>query len=275
MGRWFEMTEEDLKASWDIHWRWEWLINNEWPTDRLLDSHAARSVEHLAPLLGDLGVRRVLDVTCGFGLKSILLAGKGFEVCGSDISAVAIERAHRLAQREGLNVELKEAPWSRVDQAWGRERFDCVLCDALSWTPTEAILSRACASFWKVLGANGVLVWSGAPVGEPDRDSEELALETYRGKPAFEAHGPWRLANGQSVLRIVSRELDGEAVVVHRAYLAPQGESVALEVSSLPEPTCWSWSRMWGILAAAGFSSSETVESRLGTERRRHNVTRK
>lgn len=52
------------------------------------------------------GHRSVLDVSCGIGTQSIALAQQGFWVKGSDVSAVALERARAEAARRGLVIEF-------------------------------------------------------------------------------------------------------------------------------------------------------------------------
>ncbi len=50
---------------------------------------------------------RALDLGCGAGDWSLLLAGRGFEVTGVDISPVAIDWAREQARREGADVTFR------------------------------------------------------------------------------------------------------------------------------------------------------------------------
>lgn len=52
----------------------------------------------------DLAPGRALDIGCGEGADALWLAEHGWTVTGTDISAVAIERARAEAERRGLDV---------------------------------------------------------------------------------------------------------------------------------------------------------------------------
>ena len=49
---------------------------------------------------------KVLDLGTGSGTQAIALAEKGYEVTGSDISSVAVQKASRNAKQKGLRVEF-------------------------------------------------------------------------------------------------------------------------------------------------------------------------
>ena len=59
-------------------------------------------VEALAP-------GRALDLACGEGQNAIWLAGRGWRVDGVDYSPVAIAKARARAEREGVDVDFREA----------------------------------------------------------------------------------------------------------------------------------------------------------------------
>lgn len=64
----------------------------------------------------DLAPGRALDVACGEGRNAIWLASRGWRATGVDYSPVAIEKAARIAQERGVDVE------------W-------VTADVTQWTP--------------------------------------------------------------------------------------------------------------------------------------------
>jgi len=78
-------------------------------------------------LLGDVRGKRILELGCGDGGKSVLLALKGATVCGIDISPHAIEIATRRAQMHGVGdrAAFYAMPLeSYVEQT--EEKFDIV-----------------------------------------------------------------------------------------------------------------------------------------------------
>lgn len=74
------------------------------------------AVEHLAQL--DPG--RAIDLAGGEGRNAVWLAELGWEVTVVDFSAVGLEKATKLAQRQGVAIET-------------------VTADALVWTPSEPV----------------------------------------------------------------------------------------------------------------------------------------
>src|SRR3989454_9019472 len=67
--------------------------------------HTAAQVDGIVSLLGlDTGAR-VLDLACGHGRHAILLAKRGFDVTGYDLSEVFLERARADAEAEGVTAD--------------------------------------------------------------------------------------------------------------------------------------------------------------------------
>ena len=119
------MAEEDWKdaaGSWDAWYRAErppWEIDRPQPAvQRLLDDGAFH---------GD-----VLDVGCGTGENTMLLASRGLRVLGVDWAAAAVEMARAKAAERSLAVEFAIADALRLDGLG--QSFDTVLDSALFHT---------------------------------------------------------------------------------------------------------------------------------------------
>ena len=67
---------------------------------------------------------RLLEIGCGDGALSCLLARQGFEVTGVDISRGMIEEAKRRADREGAAVRFEVADMDHFEVA---EQYDGVV----------------------------------------------------------------------------------------------------------------------------------------------------
>lgn len=79
-------------------------------------------------IMGSLEGKRVLDVGCGDGLNSVMLATMGARVTGVDISAKTIELARRRAEENGVAdridficspIETADLPARSFDIVWG------------------------------------------------------------------------------------------------------------------------------------------------------------
>lgn len=92
--------------------------------DRLPPEQTRTEVRALIELLGlPLGAR-ILDVPCGWGRHSLLLAEAGYSVTGVDLSDLQLQEARSAAQRMGVEVEWVQSDMREL--AWS-ERFDAAL----------------------------------------------------------------------------------------------------------------------------------------------------
>ena len=66
---------------------------------------APRAILGRAPLRGQ---GRALDVACGEGQNAVWLAERGYDVCGVEISPVALAKARALAASRGVKVDFRE-----------------------------------------------------------------------------------------------------------------------------------------------------------------------
>jgi SAM-dependent methyltransferase len=86
---------------------------------------------------------RALDLGAGEGRNAIWLAGLGWQVTGVDFSAVAVERARRLAAERGVTVDWVVADLRDYQPAPGV--FDAVIVAYLHLPPADLsiVLGRA------------------------------------------------------------------------------------------------------------------------------------
>jgi 2-polyprenyl-3-methyl-5-hydroxy-6-metoxy-1,4-benzoquinol methylase len=92
--------------------------------NRLIDFCQRRA---LAPWLAVRAGTRVLDVGCGVGRWSCLLAARGALVTGVDLSRTMIEQAQRRAQARGLSDRCRFIVQDAAELEVG-ESFDLILC---------------------------------------------------------------------------------------------------------------------------------------------------
>ena len=115
----------DTRAFYDALAPWYHLVYRDW------EAGIAGQGQALASLLAaELGSppHRVLDAAVGIGTQALGLAGLGFEVTGSDISAAAINRAGEEAARRGIRLPCLIADLRSLPVRSGT--FDAVIaCD--------------------------------------------------------------------------------------------------------------------------------------------------
>jgi SAM-dependent methyltransferase len=104
--------------------------------------------------LGNLHGLRVLDLGCGTGANAVLLAKKGAQVCGIDISERSVEVARRRALANEVSaqtefhcgpLETARFPRQAFDVIWGdgilhhvHQEFDAVLASIRRWAKPRA-----------------------------------------------------------------------------------------------------------------------------------------
>lgn len=113
------------------------MTSHEWDA-RYTGSHfhwGTAPNRRVAAEVESIPVGRALDVACGEGRNAIWLAERGFAVTGLDFSAVAIDRARRLAHDRGVDVEfvVGDALTTPMEAA----AYDLVLVAYLQLVPRE------------------------------------------------------------------------------------------------------------------------------------------
>lgn len=86
--------------------------------------------EHFFWALGDVTNKRILDVGCGDGRNSILMALKGANVTGVDVSAKAIEFAGKNAQSHGVSGKTHFL-CCPIEKFQGESGFDIIIGRAI------------------------------------------------------------------------------------------------------------------------------------------------
>ncbi len=105
-------------------------------------------------VIGDLNKKKILDVGCGFGRESILLAKRGALVTAIDISHKSIQLAKKMASDEGVdNVDFKVL---KVEDLTYENEFDVVYCRGSlhHFYDVESVVN----TLYKSLKKNGIMI---------------------------------------------------------------------------------------------------------------------
>lgn len=114
---------------------------------------------------------KILDVGCGAGFFSILLAKEGHEVFGIDLTPEMIENAIQLAEEE--NADCCFQVMDAENPMFADETFDVVISRNLTWTLPNA--EHAYGEWMRVLKTGGVLLNFDANYGKDDAsDAKDL-----------------------------------------------------------------------------------------------------
>ncbi len=131
-----------------------WDMRSDGFSDAVLHELGTRGEEVSREVAGRLGVvpgSRVLDVGCGPGFLSILLAQRGASVTGIDMSEMMVRRARENAGNFGLDIDFRVMDAQKMDFWEGS--FDAVVSRSVMWGLTEP--ERAYSEMVRVLKAGG------------------------------------------------------------------------------------------------------------------------
>lgn len=97
---------------------------------------------------------RILDIGCGAGFFSILLAKEGHTVSGIDITPNMIEAAKQLAEEEACKAQFVVMDAEQL--AYDDESFDVVIARNVTWNLVHPLV--AYAEWLRVLKSDGLLL---------------------------------------------------------------------------------------------------------------------
>lgn len=122
--------------------------------------------------VGKLQGKRLLDLGCGTGICSVILAKRGAVVEGIDISPVAVETAQKRAEINGVADKAQFKAMSFYQLDYPDEYFDIITgFSALHHAHDKKLF---CESLFRVLKPGGIVVFN-EPFGE-SRVLEKLRL---------------------------------------------------------------------------------------------------
>jgi ubiquinone/menaquinone biosynthesis C-methylase UbiE len=106
-----------MEQGWDSIYRTSGVINAE----------PYKEMRKVVELFRERGLKQVLDVGCGTGRHTVMLARQGFDVFGFDISPEGVQLTYEWLGREKLKADLHVQ--SMFDEfTYEDEFFDAVIC---------------------------------------------------------------------------------------------------------------------------------------------------
>ena len=106
-------------------------------------------------------VESVVDVACGTGFHSVVLAREGFQVTAADGSANMIARTEENAREHGVALAGSQvADWLELDKTFGADRFDALICLGNAFTHLFEHEARRTAleAMYKVVKPGGLVI---------------------------------------------------------------------------------------------------------------------
>ena len=117
-------------------------------------------LENVCRILSDQGIRDglVLELGCGTGTFTELLARQGYDMIGVDSSAQMLERAMEKKDQSGLDI-LYLLQDMRAFELYGTVRAAVSVCDSMNYILSEEDLEQVFASVNNYLDPEGIFIF--------------------------------------------------------------------------------------------------------------------
>lgn len=246
------------EESWNTIWKWTWFVKETWKSNFREEGNPPA----LHSLFSRLQVRSILDCSCGLGFKTISLAEMGFEVEGSDASAVAIKYAPQLAREEGLNIKFFRSCWEELGKRCKR-KFDCVFSDAFDWISTRESLLASAKGIYSILDESGKFVF-GVPIAGPKNTEKELKKfmnEQWNKQQRFEILPSYE-KNGTRLTHLIVYDETSNGILENNIYLIEEQGVMRAEIAFMMDLCKWTWKDYTKVLREAGFREVYGLEEK-------------
>ena len=172
----FSREEDSRKEKITAYWT---KRSDSFKEQRRAELHSDMADKWMREILKYLpeGKLRILDVGCGAGFFTILLAKLGHEVTGIDLTPDMIRHSRELAEEEKVSCTFKIMDGEKLDFKSGS--FDVVISRNLTWTLPDA--AGAYREWIRVLRPGGILLNADANYGADN-------FADTSGLPANHAH---------------------------------------------------------------------------------------
>ena len=164
--------------------------------------------------LGDLSGLDALDLGCGHGMASVVMARRRAHVSALDLSAGYVEEAQRRAEASGVRISLAQGDAERLpfadgsfDRIWGNAILHHLDIEQAGQEIVRVLRPGGWAVFCEPWGENPILElarrWLPYPGKGRTRDERPMRsadLETLRGVAQVEAEGYQLLEMARRVL---------------------------------------------------------------------------
>ncbi|MCS7044797.1 MAG: methyltransferase domain-containing protein [Gemmataceae bacterium] len=190
--------------------------------------------------LGDVRGRRVLDLGCGHGMAAVVLARRGAQVTGLDLSAGYLAEAQRRAVANGVAVSWLVADAQRLpfadaafDAIWGNAVLHHLDLDRAGAELRRVLRPDGIGVFCEPWGENPLLAWARRRLPYPgkSRTADEAPLDG-RGLDQLRRHFASLVVEGHQLLARVGR------------LIGPQPWLTRIDARLLRHaPGLWRWCR--------------------------------
>ncbi len=247
-------------TDWDLVHRWEWFRRESWRQGFRTKIHGQGGgpARAFAELARDCDAKVLLDASCGLGRRAVVLAEKGVNILGSDISGVAVNRARELARDENAPVTFFRSAWNELPKNMPHH-FDGILVTGLNLEPSWDHLGVALVGLYHALHAGGFLMFVGAAESDPPSGPADRVEKEWASKPPESVE--WFERQGKVACTLVQLRTKAADYIDDRLlFVSEENGDARLESTTLRRPAYWTWKHWKDATRMAGFEHLETRE---------------
>jgi len=245
------------EGSWDTIWKWSWFTKELWLSQLRKEDQIA--LRPLFSLLPKLQIKSILDSSCGLGFKTVLFAKMGYEVEGSDASAIAIKYAPQLAKDEGVNIKFFHSRYEELGKKCKR-KYDCVYSDNFDEIRTRKTLRSSAKGIYSVLRKGGKLIFCGVLPGWSKSDLKKLIEKEWEKRKRFDILPP----SEKDGVRVTSLEVDEktpEGILENHIFLIEEQGVMRAEIAFIMNPRIkWTFKNYIEVLKEVGFRKVDYIK---------------
>jgi SAM-dependent methyltransferase len=236
---------EDIKA-WNLLWKWEWFLRDNWKSTWRGELKKFRA--GMKVLLSDLKPKTILDVGCGIGLKTTLIAELGYNVEGTDGSTNAIKYALKFTKEQGVKVKFFQSMFKDLGKK-SKRKYDMVWSDQFDWIRDPKSLKDAAKGIYSVLNDDGKFVfWTCITKKELKQSIDKLIKREGR----VGAYPPL-VKKGIKVMELEIKERIKEGVIENRIFIIEEKGKVRIEIARIFDIYKWILKDIVKLLKDVGF----------------------
>lgn len=127
-------------------WDWDYINDPEW-------EEPAQEIYPIIKRWRSKGYKKILDLGCGVGRHSILLAENGFDVYACDLSQQGIDRLNKIIDKNKLKIKTEVS--NMLDIPYDSECFDAVVAFRSIYHTDDEGIKRTINNINEVLKTGG------------------------------------------------------------------------------------------------------------------------
>jgi SAM-dependent methyltransferase len=192
-----------------------------------------------------------------------MFAKMGYEVEGSDASAIAIKYAPQLAKKHGLNIRFFRSHFEDLSKKC-RRRYDCIFSDYFDELETCEMLKKSAKGIYSVLKKDGKFIFCSVPPELTKLELNELIKREWNKRKRFGIDPPVE-HNSLKVTHIEVVDKTQEGILENHIYLIEEKGKTRAEIAHIMNPRIkWTYQDYVKVLKEANFTKIEYIKREEG-----------